>query len=96
MASRHHHQFGCAACTHQPAPRTAPAVVTGAISDRYRHASRAMITAVGRGELGVDDHDGLQARAAGAARLPTHLAVAGHARRLVVARGSGESSSSRR
>ena len=71
-------------------------MVAGAISERYRHASRAMISAAGVGNGRVDDHDGLQARAAGAARLPADLPVAGHRRRLVVAGGSGESSSSRR
>ena len=52
----------------------------------------------GRGELaiGVDDHDRLQAAAADAARVPAHLPVAGHARRLVVAGVPGESSSARR
>ena len=46
--------------------------------------------------LGVDDHDRLQAAAADAARVPAHLPVAGHGRRLVVAGVSGGSSSSRR
>ena len=41
------------------------------------------------GELAVrvDDHDRLQAGAAGAAALPAHLAIAGHGRRLVPSPG---------
>ena len=39
----------CPWWSHQPATRTAPAVVAGAISERYRHASRARSTAAGMG-----------------------------------------------
>jgi hypothetical protein len=49
MASRAAHQYGWVACTHQPAARTAPAVVAGAISERYRHANRARSTPAGTG-----------------------------------------------
>ena len=43
----------------------------------------------GYGERAVDDHDGLQAGAAGAAGLPADLPVGAHARRLVRRRGAG-------
>ena len=43
----------------------------------------------GDGERAVDDDDGLQARAAGAAGLPADLPVGAHARRLVARRGVG-------